>query len=121
MAGIHFIKKLIHTCTVQRNTPVQSASGDLIPGWADVSTLTICRFVEKQERIANEGLGFPTLEQPMLLFNNGVDIAEEDQIVDIAWLVDGAAVDAGPFRVDAVLDRNTGTAHHISLKLDRVE
>lgn len=120
MAGIHFKKKLIHTCTIQRNTPVQSVSGELIATWADVESPD-CRFVQKQERLANEGLGFPILEEPIILLNDDADVIEEDRIVNVRWKTDASLVDAGPFRVDAVLDRNTGRAHHISLELDRVE
>lgn len=120
MAGIHFKRTLIHTCTIQRNTPAQSTSGELIPSWADVESPD-CRFVQKNERLANEGLSFAILEEPIILLNNDADIIEEDRITNVRWKSDATLIDAGPFRVDAVLDRNTGSAHHISLELDRVE
>ena len=120
MANIHFQKKLIHRCTVQRNAPVQSSSGELIDAWTDVADAN-CRYVQKQERIADPGSGFPMLMADMLLMNNDVDVIEEDQIVDIVFRVSGAAVDAGPFRIEGLLQRNTGSSHHISATLERAE
>ena len=57
----------------------------------------------------------------MLLCNQGEDVREEDRIVTITLKADDSSVDAGPFSIQAVLKRNTGSAHHISLQLERVE
>lgn len=118
MAGIHFKKKLIHTCTVQRNTPAQSGSGELIPSWADVGDVD-CRYVQKTERIADAALGFPLIKVDLLLMNNGEDVQETDRITDIIFTNGGAVADAGPFFIEALLERNTREGHHISITLER--
>ena len=120
MADTHFKRHLIHSATVQRNTPAASASGEMIDAWADVGTIN-CRYVEKSERIAAEGLGFMMLESHLLLCDEGEDVREEDQITDIQMRTDGSAVAAGPFSVEALLKRSGTAAHHWSLRLERVE
>lgn len=120
MANIHFKKHLIHQCLVQRTTPVQSTSGELIDVWADVGTID-CRFVQKQEAFANESQGFMMMSKDMLLVNNGEDVIEEDRIITITFKSDGSSVDTGPFTVESFLGRNSTGAHHISLMLERVE
>lgn len=120
MADIHFKRQLLHQCTVQRRTDAQNTGGELIPTWTDVGDVN-CRYVEKQERIADEPLGFPMLESPILLMDTGEDVQEEDRVVDIVFKSDGAAVDAGPFTIESVLRRNSNRRHHLSLKLERVE
>lgn len=121
MASIHFQKKLIHSCTIQRNTPAQSSSGELIDSWANLATGVDCRYVEKREAFANEAVGFQVSKRHMLLLNSGVDVKDEDRIITILLKSDSSTVDAGPFVVDAVLERNTGSAHHISLELEKIE
>ena len=120
MAGVHFKKHLIHSAMVQRNTPATSSSGELIPSWADVGTIN-CRYVEKSERIAAEGVGFMMLESCLLLCDAGEDVQEDDQIVDILLRTDDSVVNAGPFTVEALLRRSSTAGHHWSLKLERVE
>lgn len=121
MASIHFQKKLIHTCTIQRNTPAQSGSGEPIASWANSSTGVSCRFVEKSERIAVESVSLQMMEEPILLFDDGVDVVEEDRITNVVLKADSSVVEAGPLTVEAVLKRNTGSAHHIRVNLERVE
>ena len=120
MADIHFKKTLIHSAMVQRNTPAASASGELIPDWAAVGRIN-GRFVEQQERIAAEGVGFMMLKQNLYLCDAGEDVQEDDQIVDILWRTDDSVVDAGPFSVESLLKRSSTAAHHWSLRLERVE
>lgn len=120
MADVHFKKCLIHSAMVQRNTPTASGSGELIPSWADVGEIN-CRYVEKSERIAAEGIGFMMLESHMLLCDSGEDVQEDDQVVNILWRADDSVVNAGPFTVEALLKRSSTAAHHWSLKLERVE
>jgi hypothetical protein len=120
VANVHFKKHLIHQAIVQRTTQTQSSSGELIDAWAAVGTID-CRYVEKAERIASESAGFPMLESHILLCNSGEDVREEDHIATITLKADDSSVDAGPFSIMAVLKRNTGSAHHISLQLERVE
>jgi len=120
MASTHFKKHLIHSAKVQRNTLAASDSGELIPFWADVGTIN-CRYVERSERIAAEGVGFMMLESHLLLCNEGEDVQEDDQIVDVEMRTDGSAVAAGPFSVEALLKRSGTAAHHWSLRLEKVE
>lgn len=125
MAGIHFKKTLIHQATVERTTPAQSSSGELIDSWANIGIID-GRYVRKEHRIAQEGVGFMMLLKDMFLIDDGVTtlgetIIEEDRIVDIKLKADDTTVDAGPFTVESLLNRNTFGAHHISLGLERVE
>lgn len=120
MANIHFKKKLIHQCTIQRNTPVQSGSGELLDVWTTIDTVD-CRFVEKREGYAQEGISFQMQKLPMILMNAGEDVQEEDRIIDIVWKLDDTLLDAGPYSIDSLLRRSTGSAHHLSLSLERIE
>jgi len=120
MASTHFKRHLIHSAMVQRNTPTASASGELIPSWADVGRIN-GRLVEQQERIAAEGVGFMMLKQNLYLCNAGEDVQEDDRVVNILWRTDDSVVDAGPFLVESLLKRSSTAAHHWSLKLERVE
>lgn len=120
MANIHFKKHLIHQCTVQRNTPAASGSGELIPSWADGDTID-CRYVEKRERIASEGVGLMMLEQHILLCDIGEDLLEEDRITNITLKSDSSVIDAGPFTVEEALNRSSASPHHMSFRLERVE
>lgn len=120
MADVHFKKHLIHRCMIQRRTDVQNSSGELIPTWADVGDVN-CRFVQKQERIADPSTGFPMIKEDMLLMDTGEDVIEEDRAVDIIFRSDSSSVDAGPFTIESLLGRNSTRRHHLSLKLERVE
>lgn len=120
MAGPHFKKHLIHEATVQRKTDGRSSSGELIPSWSDIGTIN-CRYVEKQERIADEAQGFMMLLQHMLLCNQDEDVIVEDRITNIILRSDGSPVDAGTFTVESLLKRSSTGPHHISLRLERVE
>ncbi len=123
MAGIHFKKTLIHICTVQRSTSVQSSTGEPIDSWADVGDVN-CRYVQKEMDKALESVSLQEKVKHLMLMNNGEDVDEADRIVDIVRRSDGVTVvDAGPFTVEALLERNAGLAsgHHISLTLERVE
>jgi len=120
MAGPHFKKHLIHQATIQRTTPVQSGSGELIDAWAAVDTVD-CRFVQKEERIASEGVSLQMIQVDLLLMNQGEDILEKDQVIDIVFKSSGASVDAGPFTVESLVGRNSTGSHHLSVRLERVE
>jgi len=123
MASIHFQKTLIHICTVQRSTPVQSSTGELIDSWADVGDVN-CRYVQKEMDKALESASLQEKVKHLMLMNNGEDVDEADRIADIVRRSDGVTVvDAGSFTVEAFLERNAGLAsgHHISLTLERVE
>jgi hypothetical protein len=120
MASSHFKRHLIHRCIIERNTQTQSGSGELIDSWATAGTMD-CRYVEKSERIALESVGFMMLEDHQLLCNAGEDVNEEDRITTITLKADDSSIDSGPFSIEEKLIRNTTGAHHISLRLERVE
>ncbi len=71
--------------------------------------------------MAQEGIGFMTLLEDLLLVNAGENVIEEDRIINIILKSDSSTVDAGPFTIEALLGRNTSSPHHISLSLERVE
>jgi len=81
-----------------------------------------CRYVQKSESVANESLGFMMKLSDSLLVETGEDVLEADRITDIVEYADESViVDAGPFEIESVLGRNSTKAHHISLRLERVE
>jgi len=120
MAGPHFKKHLIHTAAVRRATQSQNAIGEMVNAWATSGTID-CRFVHKSHRIADEASGYPMVEDHMLLCNAGEDVIAEDRIANVRWASDGTVVDAGPFEIESLLDRRSTAAHHISIKLQRIE
>jgi len=120
MAGPHFKKKLIHQAVIQRTTQTQNTIGELVDSWSAVGTIDV-RFVHSSHRLADEGQGYPMIEEHFLLCNSGEDVAEEDRIASITLKTDGSSVDAGPFIINGVLKRNTGGAHHIRVNLERIE
>lgn len=123
MANVHFKKRLIHTCTVQRATLAQSSSGELIPTWANVTVGVRCRYVQKKMDKALESQSLEEKFEHLMLMNNGEDVAEEDRIINVLRYPAGTSVDAGPFTVESFLERNASSpsGHHISLGLERVE
>jgi len=120
VAGIHFQKKLIHQVTVQRATETRTDTGGVEFTWADVDDVN-CRFVQKQERKPDEPQAFVTWQGDLVLMNDGEDVRIEDRLVDIVFRNGGASVDVGPFDIEAVLERNTGKEHHLSLQVERVD
>jgi hypothetical protein len=120
MGSVHYRRRLIHTAVVQRGTASQSSTGELTDTWSAVGTYW-CRFVEKSERIANESVGFQMLEEPLCLFDDDVDVQEEDRVVNVTLRATGAVVDAGPFTIEQLLNRNNTALHHVSAKLERIE
>jgi len=120
MAGPHFKKHLIHTATIRRTTQTQSASGELIDSWSTAGTID-CRYIQQSERIADEGQGYPMVEDHLLLCDTGEDVVEEDRITNVRFAATGILVDSGPFIIESLLGRNSTKAHHMSIKLERVE
>jgi len=114
MAGPHFKRKLIHQAVVQRTTQTQNTQGELIDSWGTVGTIDV-RYVQQNMRMADEAAGYPMIVNHLLLCNTGEDITEEDRVTNITFKSTGVSVDT------SVLGRNTSKAHHISVKLERVE
>ena len=120
MADVHFKKHLIHQATVQRKTEAASDTGELIATWATNGTI-YCRFIQKSERVAQPGTGFMMAESCRLLCNAGEDVIEEDRITSIILRSDSSSVDAGPFTIEELVQRNTTAGYHLSMGLERVE
>lgn len=120
MASIHFLKKLIHSATIERADESRSASGEVVITWTELSDVT-CRYVEKQEAIAQESVGFMMGRRHLLLTDEGEDLQEDDRIKDIVLVADGLSVNPGPFRIESKYLRNTSSGHHLSFNLERVE
>jgi hypothetical protein len=120
VAGPLFKKHLIHTAVIRRTTQTQNDIGELVDSWVTSGTID-CRYVQQSHRIADEAQGYPMVMDHTLLCNTGEDVTEEDQVANIRFAVDGTVVDAGPFTIESMLGRSSTAAHHISLKLERVE
>jgi len=120
VAGPHFKKHLIHTAAVRRVTRTQNTEGELIEAWATSGTIDV-RYVQQSHRIADEGAGYPMVLDHLALCNAGEDVTTEDRLANIRFRSTGVLVDAGPFEVNTYLERNSGSSHHISLKLERIE
>lgn len=121
MAKAWFVRRLVHTCTVERDIgTAQNSSGEPQEDWSEVGTIA-GRFVEKTETVAIEGLGFVMLKTHSWLCDVGADVAVDDRITDILD-ADDDSIDAGPFTIEELLRRRTikGDVHHMSLKLERV-
>lgn len=121
MANIHFQKQLIHICNIERATITRSSSGAEIFTWAVSAADEPCRYVQRQERIAVEPRSFQMEQVNFILFNNGVDVNVADRIANIRMASDSSVIDAGPFEIEADLERNSTSAHHIRLNLERIE
>jgi len=120
VAGPHFKKHLIHVASIRRTVLTQNAEGELINSWATSGTIS-CRYVQQAHRMADEAAGYPMVADHMLLCDTGEDVTEEDVVANIKFAVDGTVVDAGPFTIESLLGRNSTAAHHMSVKLQRVE
>lgn len=120
MASVHFKKKLIHRCTIQRAVETRTASGAVKQTFGDEYTDRPCRYVQRTERQATEEQSFQRQLIHLLLFDYGEDVTAKDRISDITLAADGSSVNAGPFDIEHVLERNTGGHHHLSLELERV-
>lgn len=118
-----FGRRLAHTCKVQRDSGwAQSNSGEVGTAWADVGTRRPCRYVERMERVASEPNAAIMVKQHLLLMHGTADVNVDDRVVDI-WDASETVVHAGPFTVEQLLVRRRvdGKAHHLSVRLERVE
>jgi len=119
--------RFTHTCTVERDVgTAQSASGEPQASWSDIGTMS-GRFVEEREKIASPSTGFVMVKTHRWLCDAGITsegtaIAVDDRIETILD-PDGNSIDVGPFGIEEILQRRgiKGDAHHLSLKLERVE
>jgi hypothetical protein len=118
---IHLLRHYIHTCIIQRGSlSYASFTGEPTRTYSNLGSFS-CRYVEDQERIADEGAGLQMLEEPFLMLPSGTDIQEEDRITNIVFTRGSASVESGPLTVEELYKRNSTTSHHIYVKLERIE
>lgn len=117
----HFNAVLIHTCTVQRPTATRSESGATIDTFATNETGVPCRLVRKTERFASEGLSAENVLTELLLVKATADIEVGDRVTAFLWASDGTSYLTDTYEVLNRLQRNTKTAHHAALELERIE
>lgn len=112
---------LLHTCTIQRATKVDDRYKNSVKTWSDWATGVRCRLVYKGQRVVNvdERVQATVVTSYLLLLPAGTDVIPDDRIT-VVTEANGTSVDAGPFRVAAVLPRNARAAHHVSLALERI-
>lgn len=116
-----FTKALIHTCTVERNTPTTSATGEVTPSWATVATSVRCRYVQKSETLPAEGQSLQLARRDLLLLKSDADVQVGDRVSAIAYYLGGSSVVSGAFDVDALHKRHTTALHHLSADLERID
>jgi hypothetical protein len=124
-AAAAFNRKLIHLCDIRDNStepPPQGPSGAPIPDWdtQPVTATEACRFVEKDERLADERAGFPRKKEHLLLLKSDTVIQETSKVTNIRF-ADGTPVNDAVWIVEDLLPRNTSGPHHVSVKLERVD
>lgn len=117
----HFNAILIHTCTVQRPTEAQSETGAVTQTWATNETGMPCRLVRKLERVASEGASAENVMTDMLLVKASADIQTGDRVTAFLWASDGSSYLTDTYSVLNRLQRNTKTAHHAALELERID
>jgi len=121
MSNVHFDRHLIHTCVIQRGSEsFASYTGEPTLTYSSLGSFA-CRFVERSERIADEGAGFPMAEEPWVYLKNTATIQEEDRVANITLNSSGSLVEVGPLTVEQLLKRNSTAPFHIAVKLRRIE
>lgn len=109
----------IHRCTVERFT---SLGRDGLKAeqkdWRSWEVGMPCRFVEKEQRVADSALAErPTTTIYLLLFGARRDVKAKDRIVNIV-LQDGT-VDVGPYTIENILRRRARATRHLSARLEK--
>jgi hypothetical protein len=119
-ASAHFI----HTCDVERFVSVgRDGLKAEKKDWRAQEAEMPCRFVEKQQRVADSALAErPTITTYTLLFGAARDVRAKDRIVNIRVRRAGGeaeTIDAGPYTIDSVLTRRARHARHRSAILTK--
>lgn len=116
-----FASRLIHTCTIQVNTPTQHSSGAETENWSDESTDVPCRLIDGRGFKPMENVGRQVQFDKILLLNNDATMSIGRRVKDVQD-ADGNTVDAGPFETINVSKRyrKGPSAHHIAVELRRV-
>jgi hypothetical protein len=109
----------IHRCDVERFTSIgRDGLKAEQKSWQVWEQGMRCRFVEKEQRVADSALAErPTITTYLLLFGVGRDVKPKDRIVNIV-LEDGTT-DAGPYTIEHVLRRRGRAAKHQSARLEK--
>lgn len=116
------LKRLVHVCTVQQDTgTAQSASGYVTPVWADQYGTQPCRFVETDERYADEARGEVLVHRTLVLMNATADVDASNRL-RLIRNVAGTTIAAGTYAINRVLARRGigGGVYHLSLEVERV-
>lgn len=117
----HFLRQLIHTCTVTRPTTSQSPTGESLQSYSTVDTAVRCRLTMKLERWADEATSREKVKTHLLLALPETDIQVGDRLTSFAWFKTREEIDnVGTLEVLHALQRNTTTTHHISFELEEV-
>ena len=114
--------RLEHVCTVQQDTgTAQSLSGYVTPVWADQYGSQPCRFIETDERLANERGGAVMVHRTLVLMNATADVDASKRLRAFRD-ADGNTVAAGTYAINRVLGRRGigGKVYHLSLEVERV-
>lgn len=79
-----------------------------------------CRLVEKAQRVMDAATGeYPIVTTYLLLLPSSADVRTEvDRITNIQR--NGTLIEAGPFRITALVRRRGNSLHHLSASLERV-
>ena len=114
--------RLGHICTVQQDTgTARTASGMVTPTWADQYGSQPCRFVETDERYADETRGEVLTHRQIVLMNATADV---DASKRLRWIRNsaGTTVAAGTYVINRVLARRgiSGKVYHLALEVERV-
>ena len=114
-----FTRQLVHTCAIERVQQDRDDIGGLRDTWVDYLSGQPCRYVEKEEKYADETVGLITQVIPRLLLSTGLTInSVTDRVKDIT-VEDGSTI--GPFNILEVLTRRGPKGqNHISLKLEKI-
>lgn len=109
----------IHSCDTERFTSVgKDGMRQEKRGWRAWETGMACRFVEKEQRVADSVLAErPTITTYTLLFGPGRDVKAKDRIINIVF--EDGTTDDGPYTIDAILRRRGRSLKHLSAKLTK--
>jgi head-tail adaptor len=121
-----FSRRLVHLCNIQRFTASQNEIGEPVESWNDIAASVACRYVEKEEKFADENTGLQMLTVYRLLLPAGTDVTTADRISRIAIendevITDPATGQPQTFGIEEKLTRRGAKGQsHISLKLEVV-
>lgn len=117
-----FSRQLVHICDIQSYAPGRSSIGGVSKTWIPSQTGVACRYVEKEEKFADEQLGLISQLVRRLLLAPDVSVNSNDRIANIRDRDGTTVLAAGPFQILERLNRQGHRrANHLSLKLEQVK